>query len=359
MKVLHVAETIKGGVATVINELVNFQSSIENIEVYCLIPEEQKEELDNKNKKTIVKKFRRERRSVRSLINLAGEFKKLISSESFDVIHLHSTFAGFICRGILLLSPYKGRVIYCPHAFSFLISGSKIKKLAYATIERILQKHTDKIVCVSDYEYDQALKNGMSKDNLTVIHNGISDDLSLFIPKEEPENITFLFVGRFDYQKGFDILINAIKKIPASLNYKFVIVGDYVNDSSKMPDSLNANIIFTGWLKREEIIIKYRECDVLLMPSRWEGFAMVPIEAFKYGMPVIASDNTSFPEIIKNGWNGSLIETGNHESLLEAILNIKKDDIKRLSINSRKTYVDGFTSDKMNQKVMDIYKGLI
>ncbi|MGU5121571.1 hypothetical protein MAX20_29515, partial [Escherichia coli] len=78
---------------------------------------------------------------------------------------LHSTFSGVLGRLCLfILSPIvKPVVIYCPHAFSFMMTNQKLKKKIYVAIEKILQKNTDAIICVSKYELEESIKYGFDK----------------------------------------------------------------------------------------------------------------------------------------------------------------------------------------------------
>ncbi|HGU2189508.1 TPA: glycosyltransferase, partial [Escherichia coli] len=66
---------------------------------------------------------------------------------------------------------------------------------------------------------------------------------------------------------------------------------------------------YAGWLSADKIRNEYKSADLIIIPSRWEGFAMVPLEAMSYGVPVIASDIGPFKEIIKHGVSGILFHT--------------------------------------------------
>jgi hypothetical protein len=87
------------------------------------------------------------------------------------VVHLHSTFSGVIGRCVcVLLKPWRRpKIVYCPHAFSFLMESSPIKQKVYASIERVLQKVTDVIICVSRYEMDKAARFGIERKRMRLI----------------------------------------------------------------------------------------------------------------------------------------------------------------------------------------------
>jgi len=354
MRVLHVAETIKGGVATVLNELTKHQRANLSDKIDILIPEEQKEEVISNDDNYF---FIRKKRSISALLNLLKIYKVLIKKNKYDIIHIHSTFAGVVCRLYNILTLNRTKIIYCPHAFSFLMVTSNFKRKAYIAIESILAYKTKYIICVSEYERKMALSVGLPESKLIRIYNGIEYESRDKAKLTGRGTQKFLFVGRFDYQKGFDLLINACKKISNINNdIKFTIIGSFVTEIGKEINISDINnITIKTWMKKEELSQEYLENDILIMPSRWEGFAMVPIEAFKFGMPVIASNNTAFPEIIDEGINGLLFENQSLESLIDKILKIKDLDIDYLSISARKKYEENYISTLMNEEVLKLY----
>lgn len=369
MKVLHVAETIKGGVATVINELANKQLSDAYFDdVRVLAPDSQVEELiiDGEG---VVLTFRRTGRNVFSFYHLAKKFLSTVINFKPDVIHLHSTFAGLICRVVLALIPFiRAEVVYCPHAFSFMMSSSSFKRKVYAFVERVLQYKTKSIICVSHNEYDEAIKYGIKKSKLTVIYNGISKPERNFGSdtneiKKTNERFTVLFVGRFDYQKGYDILCEVIKIFSnVDVDIQFILVGGYVSEAKENIFPASSSVKFMGWLPKNEVFSIYNKADLLVIPSRWEGFAMVPIEAFRESLPVLASDFPSFGEIIRDGDTGFIFKNGSVESLYKKIMEIyllpNRDALlSKIRSNALNDYYEHFTADLMAEKTRLVYAG--
>ncbi|MDM7439665.1 glycosyltransferase, partial [Klebsiella pneumoniae] len=144
MNVIHIAETVKGGVATVINNLTENNE----IDSHVICPESQSKEIYCAQKTL----FSRTGRNISSLSSLFLVIIKTLKYNKFDVIHLHSSFAGFIVRALFafkLINKKKYKVIYTPHCFSFIMDTKKWKKKAYIYIERILAKQTDCIIANS------------------------------------------------------------------------------------------------------------------------------------------------------------------------------------------------------------------
>ncbi len=357
MKVLHAAETIKGGVATVLKQIVYAQTNSNLFsEVYCLIPENQKSEMDIIPRKNLIS-FHRTGRNITSLVNFLRSFIKNVYVFNPDVVHLHSTFAGFLGRAaLLILYPIrKPAIIYCPHAFSFLMEDSNLKKRLFIIIEKILLFFTNKVICVSHYERNIAIQYGLSEKKMVVVYNGVAvkDEV-----KKVEHNGTFnlLFVGRLDYQKGYDILINAMSSLENE-DVHLKIVGDSVNQNS---DKVYLkNVSYEGWISSNKLEPYYLHADALVISSRWEGFAMVPLEAMSYYLPIIASDSTSLPEVVDNMSSGLLFENGNSDDLKNKILALKSSDYQTLGRYGNQYFRKKFTSDLMIEKTFEIYKNII
>lgn len=128
MRILHAAETIKGGVATVIRQIVAGQIADESNVVKCIIPREQSSELVCITEEHIVS-FSRSGRDFISFFSFFIYFIKEVYKFRPDLVHLHSTFSGVMGRvALVLLWPiHRPKVVYCPHAFSFMMRGNQKK----------------------------------------------------------------------------------------------------------------------------------------------------------------------------------------------------------------------------------------
>ncbi|HCT9404916.1 TPA: glycosyltransferase [Raoultella ornithinolytica] len=363
MRIFHIAETIKGGVGTVMDSLIANQQENSLIEkVICLVPKQHADNLCKVHSENIFT-FERNKRGIISLLLFVLKFLQMMGKEKFDVIHLHSSFAGILCRVLLIFSRKHRRIkiIYSPHAFSFLMDCGRIKKRLYANIEVFLSKMCDKIICVSNNEYYAALDVGIPQDKLVVVHNGVDikkDVVFKKINNEEPD-FKVLFVGRFDYQKGIDVLLDSISLLSKESNIIFELVGDFVNNQNDMQSLLDKcqdnNIKLCGWLTPDNLSEKYMKADCIVIPSRWEGFAMVPLEAMSYGVPIVASDIDAFREIIEDNVTGVLFKNGDCNSLSSVLLNIRSLDLASMRNKAYELFIKDYTSDKMNQKTIAVY----
>lgn len=357
MKIFHAAEVVKGGVATVLNELLNDQSERSNVEsIAILVPQNEAQELNIASDKVRSYFFNRMKRGIKSSFLFLVEFCKIYVKERPDVVHLHSSFAGTIGRIIMLFLYiiHPARIIYCPHGFSFLISSdSKNKVRVYKIVENILSRFCYKIVCVSNYEKNAAIEIGISKRKLVTIYNGINPyDNNVEHPTNEGNELNLLFVGRLEKQKGFDLLIAAFNRLSNKDGYNLVVVGE---GSEKPTTDNKKKVIYKGWLRGESLSLEYYKADVIIVPSRWEGFAMVPLEAMKHKIPIIASDSTSLPEAVENNVNGLLFESENVDQLVDILSNVTKEELAEMGKAGYTIFKDKFSSEKMADTIFKLY----
>jgi len=353
-KILHVAETIKGGVATVIRTIsASPEDDAANYQLVYLVPEDQARELHGIAPQQ-VRTFPRSGRNVPSLLRFAWRLGQVLLKEKPDVVHLHSTFSGVIGRVVcVLLRPWRQpKIVYCPHAFSFLMESSPTKQKVYAWIERVLQKVTDVIICVSQYELDKAARFGIERKRMKLIYNGIHhrDDA----PKTAgAEPIHLLFVGRLDYQKGFDVLLKAYAKVNRN-DLKLTVVGSAVNEDSVECPPMDS-VEYLPWVTPSEVQALYQKADALIVPSRWEGFAMVPLEGMAMGLPVIASNCTSLPELVTNEVSGYVFPSGDHQALADVLTIIQKPRLLDLGNEGRSIVRERFSAALMIRQTYDLY----
>jgi glycosyltransferase involved in cell wall biosynthesis len=360
MKILHAAETIKGGVATVMRQLMLAHINEQDVTgISCLVPAHHRDELSSLGADTI-HCFERSGRNFISLWRFLVAFITVVLRERPDVVHLHSSFAGVVGRICLipLAVVVRPKVVYCPHAFPFLIKTSRSWLLTYRVVERLLAIFTDVIICVSQHERQLALRAGLKAEKLVLVHNGIQRPKQLreLRPYDMDRPLRLLFVGRFDWQKGFDVLLaamNLLEDHPVEL----VAVGEPVNGAiAPVPQK---NVSYLGWLDAESLGPVFAAAHVLVVPSRWEGFAMVPLEGMSHGLAVVASDCSSLPEVVVDGVTGCLFPVEDSKALAECILGRTTEEWMTMGANGSTRFFNEFTASRMTHSTLNIYRGLL
>ena len=355
MKILHVAETAKGGVGSVITDLVTSASENEHL---VLVPKSHADHILYNKKYTFI----RSGRNISSFLRLAHAFIKVFNTKKPEIIHLHSTYAGLIVRFLSLFIPSirKTKIIYTPHAFPFLMTKQSvlINKLSIY-LERTLSKFTDMIVCNSIYERNMALNVGIDKDKLLTIYNGVEVQSNYLCKKKIDENdtsqIKTLFVGRFDYQKGYDILLEIVRKVEG--NFSFDVIGEGVNEYVERLDKNNLN--YHGWLSKKEIEEYYKNSTFLIMPSRWESFGLIAVEAQSFGLPVLANNICSLPEVISTGKTGLLANFDNIDEIVHLIESIDKDYWYAMKKNCIDFSYNNFSLSSMVKNYECLYQNIL
>lgn len=136
------------------------------------------------------------------------------------------------------------------------------------------------------------------------------------------ENHIILNVGRGEYRKGFDLFIEAYKKLKNE-GYSFIWVGEVNDEMQEYLNELDAdNLILTGFISDlNQIMSFYDACDVFMLTSREDPFPSVVLEAFNAKRPVVAFENAGgFSDIVLNNKTGILVE---FESVDDLINNVK------------------------------------
>lgn len=359
MKILHVAETIKGGVATVIEQLSDGVSSKPDFEIRCLVPRSQVNELKRLPEQTLVG-FSDRGRGVRTNAMLAIRLIGTMLRYRPDILHLHSSFAGFIGRvcALALRPVLKTKVVYCPHAFSFMMTGPRWKLRLYALVERVLYNLTDAIICVSRHEYEQGISHGLPAARMRVIYNGTAappESISSKSTNKSDSKLQLLFVGRLDFQKGFDVLEEAMRRVKRA-DVQLTVIGSAVYGTETK--STDPRISYLGWTPRSELAKYFHSADALVIPSRWEGFAMVPIEAMSHGTALISSNFPSLEEAVIDGVNGWTFPVEDRSALASIIERITKEECKVKGEAGRIIYELKFRAETMCSETIELYRSI-
>ncbi|MCI6655110.1 MAG: glycosyltransferase family 4 protein, partial [Clostridium sp.] len=170
------------------------------------------------------------------------------------------------------------------------------------------------------------------------------------------DKVNLLFVGRFDPQKGVDFLLKVFKDYEEDLQHIHLwIIGDNVVSDGKGIEKKNTdNITFLGWIPHEELTAYYEACDAVIMPSRWEAFGLVAIEAMKYGKPVIVSNRGALPELVKEGVNGWIFDMDEYQACSYILKNITKGSFSVRSI--AEYFYKYFDASKMLNETSKVMK---
>lgn len=230
----------------------------------------------------------------------------------------------------------------------------KIEDIFYFTLMRV-----GKIVFVSE---KSAIFNKSIFDNTDFVHNGIADLPKFSLKVIDRNMINFVCVGTFNYNKGQDIIIEAINLIPENLKERCMFY--FIGDGPQLPElknlvssyKLNDKIIFLGLRKDVEDLLK--NMDVLLLLSKTEGLPLSIIEGLRQGLYIIATDVGGISEMVGDGF-GKLIGRSSKD-LTEYIKYILNENIlnEQSQYLAREHYLKYFTLEAMVTKYSLLFNSL-
>jgi glycosyltransferase involved in cell wall biosynthesis len=233
-----------------------------------------------------------------------------------------------------------------------------------------------KVICCSDYMVSHVRwAFGVPANKLVMVPNGVNteayakngkDDLAQFRSKFAlPEEKIVLFVGRLVYEKGVHVFVNAVPKVLGKINAKFVIVGNgYMKDQlSGLVKSmgLSNKVLFTGFVDNGTLRKLQKCADACVVPSLFEPFGIVALEAMAAKSPVVVSDSGGLTEIVDHDVDGVKVYPGNPDSLAWGITRVLTDEAyaNRLKTNAYKKVQEKYNWDRIAQQTSNIYEAVL
>ena len=212
----------------------------------------------------------------------------------------------------------------------------------------------DGIVVQTEFQKQKFISLGVEANKLFVI-GGYSEYI-------QPENVTrgkyVSFFGRPTFEKGIETFLRLADEYP-SLDFR--VVGNADNLDIDKPNDELANVIFTGFLKGEELIQAYKNSSVVIVPSIWyEGFPNIIADAMKLGIPVLTSNLGAMTSIIVHDNNGLLANPNDLSSFKFQLDRLLKDDILRDDIvkNSIFHAQSHFTREKIYKNLEEVLSSI-
>ncbi|GAU07371.1 glycosyltransferase family 4 protein [Desulfoplanes formicivorans] len=243
----------------------------------------------------------------------------------------------------------------------------KIRAPFVEIIERVIYKYVVKhVIAVSKYAAHMLEEKGIPQQKITIIHNGISNDLTTYAKSEKNENIISfnqhrVMVGtccRLSEQKGLKWFLDAIalvkKKDPT---VKFIIWGDGPQKQELKKKSIELQIDdvleFPGYVK--DINTCLAKLDIFVMSSYVEYFSIALLEAMRAGLAILATDAGGNPEAVRHGKEGLLTPVDAPQEFADSLLRLVNSKSLRneLGKNAQRRFENTFTEDQMIQKTAD------
>lgn len=296
-------------------------------------------------------------------------FFELYRKEKFDIIRIHSSY--FVGLAAIIFKLFHPEV---PIIASYL--HLEEKKPLFHLIDKLIMKKFDRIFTISQFSKNEIIKKyKIEEEKIFISYPGVNKkykpqkkDLSLMKKYKLENKIILLYLGGLKPRKNIKFLIKIMKEIKKE-NINLLICGSglygyYLKFLAKQWN-LEKKIIFTGFIKEKEKVKYYNLADIFLLASKKEGFGMIALEAMACGKPVLVSNTSSLPEVIKDNVTGFLAQPENINDWLEKInLLSKNSELRRKMGKAAREYVLRANKNKFNwqkaaQQQYDIFKKLI
>ncbi len=308
---------------------------------------------------------------------------------TYDVIHSHYWMSGLAAEA--LSDAWGGTPIV--HMFHTLgemknrVARSEDERAGEDRLngERQVLRRADRIVVATLAELTQLRFLYKADDRkLVVVPPGVDTSHFYPIPADEakqyiglkPENRMILFVGRIEPLKGVDTLIQAMACLDLQEVHQPVhlaIIGgepnvipqdmsDEMTRLQKMCDELcmGGLVVFLGKRGQDTLPYYYSAAEVVVMPSLYESFGMVALEAMACGTPVIASEVGGLGYLVQNGETGYTIPDSDPQALCERLSALLGDTHLRQTMGLRAAeYALGYSWGKIATQIADLYIGLV
>ncbi|GAB3252838.1 glycosyltransferase family protein [Arthrobacter pigmenti] len=341
MKILHVTDASSAGVLSAVTTLAREQAADPGFSdvVFAYVPR------PDSPPKAEIQRLLGDRASLqewstshdwRRLTDLVAHLTLAMRSRRYDVVHLHSSRAGFLGRLVAVTTGCRNQTVYSPHCFSFAQTGlAPVQRSLYLALERAGSRWGSRLMLVSDSEY-AVTRLVLPKARAAVLANAI--DHSLLEPRAveaAPKTgpLRVVHIGRIAPQKAPDVFTETVRRLQHLLAEagRPPIEVEWLGDGNR---SLldDPGIHISGWLPQPQLRARLSAADLVLFTSRGEGMPMALLEAQGLGIPVVASRVVGVVDIVEHGQTGYLANSA--AGLAEAAFGLISDDGSRVQMGA-------------------------
>lgn len=358
VKLLHCAETIKGGIASYLRDLLPLQlREWGSGQVWVVIPASQLAELPVPDGVPVLC-YADDGGRVGNALRLGWLVLKTVWQQGIGLVHVHSTFAGAVVRPLIRLLAWRTKLVYCAHGWAWDRPMSTRARSVVVVVERALARLTHKVVCISSHDLRQAQAAGLPPEVLSLVLNGVSAQAPVAKPcaADWPDDVLrVLYVGRLDKQKGIDVLCRAMSSLQGHSHA--VVVGAAVL-ADEGQGTAPANVTHVGWQGPGQVADLMARAQVLVVPSRWEGFGLVAAEGMRAGLAVVASAVGGLAEIVVDGETGHVIAPDQPQALADALRRHDAQAWQAMGEEGRRRFEHHFTMARVHMQLGQVYAAL-
>jgi glycosyltransferase involved in cell wall biosynthesis len=185
----------------------------------------------------------------------------------------------------------------------------------------------------------------------------------LFSPGGTRKKDTLLFVGRLTKQKGLDLLLQSLAKLPEAISLDVIGAGDERQPLENLARELGvaSRVRWHGTKPQDALVQAYRSATALVVPSADEGLGLVAVEAMLCDAPVVAFESGGLPDVVQHDRTGLLVRERSADSLADAITQLlaREDRGQALGAAGRMHALATFAPESVARRYIDIYRAAI
>ena len=303
---------------------------------------------------------------------------------AYDVIHSHYWLSGWVARD--LRAVWGKPIVHMFHTLGLMknhVAGSpsEMETSRRIDVETDIVGFADKLIAATPAEQTQLeWLYGADRDRIAVVPPGVDTRHFHPMPMRAARDRLgvahgdwmVLFVGRIERLKGVDTLIRAIALLahecPTWVEKMCVAIigGDAATNENvelerlkRMREELGLSdlITFLGARDQDQLRHYYNAASFVVMPSRYESFGMVALEAMACGRPVIASEVGGLAHLVRDGQTGFHVPEGNHVGLASAIARLLQDDRLREQLGRQAAvWAQAFAWPRVADRLLDVFE---
>jgi len=274
-----------------------------------------------------------------------------------DVVTTHSNKAGLLGR--LAARSLNIAVVHTSHGFLFGGQQSNATGRFYRLMEKIGARAGDKVIAVSESEFNAAKSLGViPAEKMVVVHNGLPDVGPRFRADPACEPPVLVMVARFTGPKDHPTLLKALGGLKDySWSLQLIGAGAEMDAAKKLAakTGIAQRVSFLG--AREDISAILAAAQVFVLSSKREGFPLSILEAMRAGLPVLASAVGGTGEAVEEEKSGLLFPPGDVKALRKRLACLLEDPAlrKNMGLAGRKRFLEKFTLEQMVNKTAAVY----
>lgn len=303
---------------------------------------------------------------LKAFITAREKLKLIFKKINPDIIHSHNRYPSIICMSIGLRPD-----VSTAHSECLTAHGSI---LDFGLIRKSITVWGEIVIAISTEVRQNLIKEfNLLPQRVVVVSNGV-DAAKFYQPTKEQKiearrklgllesDRVALFVGQIEKRKRVDLCIKGLDYAVrnGAIDAKLIIAGDGERLEEVKLMAIQRNVaercLFVGWVR--DVISMYHASDLLILPSKTEGFGLVCAEAMMCGLPVLRTRSAGYSQQIMENKTGWSVEVGNERELFEKLNRALVDSIlaKKCGLLARKHALANFSKGRFIESVIDIYE---